>query len=76
MRTRYSDVETAMRRLDNYWDGAARNNAMSKIAQLKDQYNGARYDVLDNFVQFMLQQVSMGYENTESVNVSLADQFK
>ena len=76
MRIRFSDVELAVNRLGNSWDGAASEKAISKMQQLKKQFNGARYDVLDNFVQFMLQQVNLGYENTEQVNVSLADQFK
>ena len=54
----------------------AATNAIGKFNQMKTQICEQRYKELDNYVSFLFQQVGVGYDNTESVNKSLADQFK
>lgn len=76
MRDGFPNVQTAITRLDNFWDGSAATAAISKFNEIKSQFFEARYDVLDNYVNFLLQQVGEGYTQTENVNVSLAEQFK
>ena len=76
IRDNFSNVQAAMTRLDNSWEGSAATAAISKFNEIKSKYPTARYKVLDNYVNFLLQQVGEGYTQTENVNVSLADQFK
>lgn len=76
IRDGFPDVQTAITRLDNAWEGSAATAAISKFNEIKSTYCDARYNVLDNYVNFLLQQIGEGYKQTEEVNVSLADQFK
>ena len=76
IRNQFSDVESAIRRLDSSWDGSAATNAIGKFNSLKGAYCDNRYKVIENFVNFLLQQVGEGYTQTESANTSLADAFK
>ncbi len=76
MRTDFNNVQNAINSLNNVWDGSASTNAINKFNSIKNSYCDARYNVIDNFVLFLHQQVGEGYKQTESVNKSLADQFK
>lgn len=76
MRNDFPSVQNAMNQLHNEWDGAASNAAISKFNEMKSKFCDARYNVMDNYIRFLLQQVGEGYVQTEEVNVSLADQFK
>lgn len=76
MRDNFPNVQTAINQLDNCWDGSAATVAISKFNEIKYKFFDARYNVLDNYVNFLLQQVGEGYTQTEDTNVSLADQFK
>lgn len=76
MRDNFPNVQTAITQLDNCWDGSAATVAISKFNEIKSKFFDARYNVLDNYVNFLLQQVGEGYTQTEDTNVSLADQFK
>lgn len=71
-----TEVQTAITRLDNAWDGSAATAAIAKFNEIKSKFATNRYNVLDNYANFLLQQVGEGYTQTENVNVSLADQFK
>ena len=76
MRDNFQNVQTAISQLNNSWDGSAANAAIGKFNEIKTKFMDARYAVLDNYVNFLLQQVGEGYTQTENANVSLADQFK
>ena len=76
IRSGFDKVQAAMTKLGNAWEGAAATSAVSKFNELKSNYPDARYNVVDNYVNFLLQQVGAGYEQTEDVNKSLADAFK
>ena len=76
MRDSFSNVQNAIDKLNNSWDGSAASSAISKFNAIKNSYCEARYNVVDNFVAFLHQQVGEGYTQTESANKSLADQFK
>lgn len=76
MRDGIMDVNAAMTRLNQAWDGNASNAAIAKFNEIKEKLCDARYKVMDNYVNFLLQQVGEGYEVVEDVNKSLADQFK
>lgn len=76
MRDGFSDVQTAITQLDNVWESPAATAAIGKFNEIKSKFATNRYNVLDNYANFLLQQVSEGYTQTETVNISLADQFK
>lgn len=76
MRDNFPNVQRAITQLDNTWDGSAATAAISKFNEIKSQFFDARYNVLNNYVNFLLQQVGEGYTQTEDTNISLADQFK
>ena len=71
-----SNVNNAVSTLDYSWDGNAAQNAIQKYNEIKNSFDEPRYNVLDNFVTFLYQQVEEGYVSTEETNKSLADAFK
>lgn len=71
-----SSMQKAIARLNVTWSGKAATAAIEKFDEIKNGFFDARYNVLDNYVNFLLQQVGEGYTQTETVNKSLAAQFK
>lgn len=76
IRDSFPSVESAISRLDASWDGSAASTSISKFNEIKTKYPDARYNVIDNYANFLLQQVGEGYTQTEETNKSLADAFK
>ncbi len=76
IRNDFPGLQTAITQLDSTWDGSAATTAISKFNEIKSKFLDARYNVIDNYVNFLLQQVGEGYTQTEETNKSLADQFK
>lgn len=76
IRDSFSNVKKAISQLDNAWDGSAATNSIGKFNEIKSKFPEARYKVVDNYVNYLLQQVSEGYVQTEDTNKSLADAFK
>ena len=57
------------------WNGAAGSIAQTKMHGLFGESNN-RYNVLQNYVNMLLQRINPGYTDAESVNTKLADKFK
>lgn len=76
MRDNFPAVQNAITQLDNSWNGSAASFTISKFNEIKAKFFDARFNVLNNYVNFLLQQVGEGYSQTEENNISLADQFK
>ncbi len=76
IRADFDRAQAAVNQMDLGWDGEAATQAIGKFNEIRNNYVDARYDVISNYVNFLLQQVGQGYEQTENVNVSLADAFK
>lgn len=76
MRDKFSTMQNAITKLDSSWDGSAATATISKFNEIKANYHEARYNVLDNYVNFLLSQVDEGYTQTENANISLAERFK
>ncbi len=76
MRDSFTQVQNSVRQLDSAWDGEAASNAIKKFNELNSKFSDARYNVLDNYANYLLRQVGEGYTQTENVNKSLAAQFK
>jgi hypothetical protein len=69
-------AENAMNQLNPHWDGPASEAARTRFFAIKSACSDARYDTVENFVNFLLQPVEAGYIQTETVNKKLADAFK
>lgn len=76
IKEQFSSVETAVGKLDDKWNSPSASTAMDKFSTIKNTYNDARYQVIDDYVAFLNQQVGVGYTQTESLNKTLAAQFK
>lgn len=69
-----SDLSKVMRHLEN-WIGAAGTAAQTAVYQILN-YNEARSTVMQNYINMLEQQVNPGYQEAESTNQSLAEQFR
>lgn len=76
MRERRNDASKAIQRLRESWRSPAADRAVAKYAKIENDYESARYQVLNQHVAFLYQQVGEGYTETEVSNISLAEQFK
>ena len=76
VRDQIPSVETAIRTLNNSWEGSVATQAMDTFNSIKNAYCDSHYKVIENFVNFLLTQVGEGYTQTETANLSLADAFK
>lgn len=70
-----SDVKEAISRLNTGWISEAAAKTISKFYELDSRFSDARYNVVNNYVNF-LQQIGEGYGQTERTNKTLADAFK
>ena len=76
MRDDFTSVQRAINQLNNVWDGSASTVVINKFNEIIKNFGEARYNELDNYVKFLLEQVGEGYTQTEEANKSLADLFK
>ena len=74
--TKFNNLQRPINRMDSAWNGSASSRAISKFNKIKNDFYQPRYDVLQNYSNFLLQMVGEGYIETEDTNVSLADRFK
>lgn len=72
----FSSVESAINSLNNNWDGSASDAAVRKFQNIKNNYYNNRFNVVNDMVNFMLNQVGEGYEKTETTISSAASAFK
>jgi uncharacterized protein YukE len=76
IRDDFASVESAIKALNNVWDGSASTNAISAFYDIKSAFYGPRYDVVNQYVHFLRHQVDPSYTQAENANKSLADAFK
>lgn len=69
-------VASSVRALNSAWNSSAGDKAIETFCELEGMYKDNRYNVIQNYVDFLNQQIGLGYEETEMVNVKLADAFK
>jgi hypothetical protein len=72
----FSSVESAMKALDTEWVGNASTNAMGSFFEIKNAFIDVRFDVVQDYVKFLNEQVNAGYELIENNNKYLATLFK
>ena len=71
----FQTLQNSAKRLEDNWKGAAGTTAQTTVQQIF-KISEERSKVLQNYVNFLEQQVNPGYIDTETVNTTLADKFK
>jgi len=71
-----NDSKASVDALSSYWTGTAAEATRASYDSFAGKYFQTYYDVLDQYVKFLRNNVSMQYEQTEQVNTQLADAFK
>lgn len=72
----FSSVEAAINNLNRNWDGSASEIAIAKFRNIRNTYYDNRYNVVNNMVNFMKNQVGAAYDEAEKKIVSAASAFK
>lgn len=62
--------------LSSYWTGAAADETRASYESFANKYFQAYYDILEQYVKFLRNNVASQYEQTEQTNKQLADAFK
>lgn len=68
--------QTTIKNLANTWDGEAATATINSYNEFATKYFENYYNIIDNYVKFLRTNVETGYFDTETVNTSLADEFK
>lgn len=71
-----SDIDSAIRTLQQNWVGEASNSCANKYDYIKRNFADARFSVVNDLVTFIRKQVNEGYETTEKTVSSAAAAFK
>lgn len=71
-----SEVDMAIRSLQQHWEGEASNSCANKYEYIKHGSSDARFSVVNSVVSFMRNQVGEGYEATEHSVSAAASAFK
>ncbi len=72
----FDPVMRAVKGLGKSWDGPAAAKAIPRFDTIREANCTNRYKVLENYTTLLRNAVGLGYEKTETTNISLADQFK
>jgi WXG100 family type VII secretion target len=71
-----NDSKAAVDNLSSYWNGKAADETRSSYDSFAGKFFQTYYDVLNQYVKFLRNNVAAQYEQTEQVNTQLADAFK
>lgn len=71
-----SDSKASVDALSSYWTGKAADDTRTSYESFANKFFQTYYDVLDQYVKFLRNNVATQYEQTEQVNTQLADAFK
>ncbi len=62
--------------LGNSWNGEAYESTKAAYNEFSQKFFQTYYDVIDNYVKFLRNNVSQGYFEVETVNTNLSEAFK
>jgi WXG100 family type VII secretion target len=71
-----NDSKTSVDNLASYWTGKAADETRASYDSFAGKYFQTYFDVLNQYVKFLRNNVASQYEQTEQVNTQLADAFK
>lgn len=72
----FEHLEKAIQRLNGRWNSRASHVVIGKFYSTQNNFKDSRFKVMQDYSNFLKQQVSDGYNVTETANTSLADAFK
>lgn len=72
----FERVEKAIQRLNGRWNSRSSGVVIGKFYSIKNNFKDNRFKVMQDYSNFLKQQVSDGYNTTETANTNLADAFK
>jgi len=70
------DSKAAVDSLSSYWTGNAADETRASYDSFAGKFFQTYFDVLNQYVKFLRNNVAAQYEQTEQVNTQLADAFK
>lgn len=70
------ESKTTVDSLTAYWTGPAAEETIASYDSFAGRFFQTYFDILDQYVRFLRNNVSAGYEQIEQVNKQLADAFK
>ena len=76
IRDELSDVDSAIRTLQQNWEGEASSSCANKYEYIKRSFSDARFSVVNDIVSFLKNQVGEGYETTEQAVATAASAFR
>lgn len=76
MRAEMENLDSAIRTLQQHWNGEASNTCANKYEHIRRNFSDARFSVVNGVVSFMRNQVREGYETTETSVSNAASAFK
>lgn len=62
--------------LGNSWSGEAYESSKAAYNEFATKYFQTYYDIIDNYVKFLRNNVSQGYFDVETANTNLSDALK
>jgi WXG100 family type VII secretion target len=71
-----NDSKASIDALTSSWTGAAAEETRSSYESFANKYFQVYYEVLEQYVKFLRNAVAAQYDQTEQVNIKLADIFK
>ena len=71
-----NDSKASVDSLSSYWTGKASDETRSSYETFANKFFQTYYDVLNQYVKFLRNNVATQYEQTEQINTQLADAFK
>jgi len=76
IRNDFNSVESEMKALSSVWRGQASERAASAYGSIRYAYLTDRFTVIDNFVNYLRNQIGTGYVQTENDVQNLSDRFR
>ena len=76
LQTNLKEAQNAITNLSTVWEGEAATATIDAINTFAADYFQNYYDLINEYVKFLKDNVSSGYESTENANTTLADSFK
>ncbi len=76
LKEKLEGTKTTLDSLSATWTGQAADETRASYTEFSNKFFQKYYDVLDQYVKFLRNNVSEQYNQTETVNKTIADAFK
>lgn len=70
------ESRTLFESLKDNWSGEAYESTRAAYTEFSGKYFQTYKDIIENYVTFLRQNVSIGYFDVETINISLSEVFK